>query len=97
MEGEGSDSASDRSGSASGRRILAVKLSDFHVDVPQELIARFPLATRDACRLQVVEPGTTARFRAAELIAVSQPTDEEIREMQRQRRQQERQRQQQGR
>ncbi|MCA8924850.1 MAG: tRNA preQ1(34) S-adenosylmethionine ribosyltransferase-isomerase QueA [Planctomycetes bacterium] len=37
-----------------------MKLSDFHVDVPQELIARFPLATRDACRLLVVEPGTTA-------------------------------------
>lgn len=54
----------------------------------------FQFAQRAMAQL---EPGSTARFRAAELIAVSQPTDEELREMQRQRRQQERQRQQQGR
>ena len=35
-----------------------MQLSDFHVDVPPEAIARFPLAERDACRLLVVEPGS---------------------------------------
>lgn len=54
----------------------------------------FQFATRAMAEL---EQGTTARFRAAELIAVAQPTEEELRDMQRQRRQQERQRQQQGR
>ena len=47
----------------------------------------FQFATR---AMQDLEPETTPRFRAAELIAVAQPSEEEMRDLQRQQRQQQR-------